>query len=529
MSAAPFPIVLATANARYAHTALGLRYLRANLGTLRDASVIAEFTISERPLDMVERILAHAPVLVGLSVFIWNEPLLREVAQMIKQVRPAVRLVVGGPEVIEPRDLPPIADLADAVVCGEGEAVFADLAQQVLRDPQCDLPRMTVAAPLDLSAVNLPTGEYSDGDIAHRTIYVETSRGCPFGCEFCLSSRDKKVRRFPLPAVLRALETLYRRGVRQFKFVDRTFNVGHPEAIFDWLAQPQDPDLFAHFEVVPDRIDAALLAQLARFAPGAIQLEAGIQTLDPAVAARIGRRQDADRALQNLTRLRRETGVHIHADLVAGLPGEDVAQFSRGFDRLLHSGAHEIQVGILKRLRGAPIDRHTQSFGMVYRQTPPYDILCNDAIPFADMQRLKRFARYFDLVYNSGNFARTARLVLSGDSPFARFMAFADWLFAQVGQTGNIALDRLAALLFSWLTEEMGCDEGAVADDLLGDYTALGRRRYPPCVREHATLPLPPYTGRPARDNRLPARQQRHLDGDASAADTDLDAAPDAD
>jgi radical SAM superfamily enzyme YgiQ (UPF0313 family) len=213
----------------------------------------------------------------------------------------------------------------------------------------------------------------------------------------------------------------------------------------------------------------------------------------------------------NFAYLRGHTGVHIHADLIVGLPGEDVESFAAGFDRLVRLGPQEIQVGILKRLRGTPIVRHDEEWQMRYHPHPPYEILQTKLIDFATMQRLRRFAKYWDLVGNSGNFVETTPLLWSeaGQSPFAGFLRFADWLHAQVGRTDSIALARLAELLFRFLTREAGLGAEQAAETLWRDWQRGGRRDPPeflrPFVREEKPSPSPRH--RPAG----PARQVRHL------------------
>jgi radical SAM superfamily enzyme YgiQ (UPF0313 family) len=261
--------------------------------------------------------------------------------------------------------------------------------------------------------------------VAHRVIYVEASRGCPFTCEFCLSSLDVPVRQFALPLLLGEMERLLARGVRQFKFVDRTFNlnIAASKAILQFFLERWRPGLFVHFEMIPDRLPEALREVIAKFPPGALQFEVGVQTFNEAVSKNISRRQDYARLEENFHFLRGQTGVHVHADLIAGLPGETLESFAAGFDRLVALGPQEIQVGILKRLRGTPIVRHDQPWQMVYSPHPPYEILRNSLLDFPALQRLRRFARHWDLVGNSGNFIETTPLLWSGGaSPFAAFM-----------------------------------------------------------------------------------------------------------
>jgi hypothetical protein len=305
--------------------------------------------------------------------------------------------------------------------------------------------------------------------------------------------------------------------VRQFKFVDRTFNLNldASQAILEFLLEHYRPGHFFHFEIVPDRLPSGLREVIVRFPPGALQFEVGVQTFNEEVAELIERRQDYQRLDDNLRFLRGQTGVHIHADLIAGLPGESLESFAAGFDRLIALGPHEIQVGMLKRLRGAPIARHDTEWQMVYNPHPPYELLQNRLIDFPTMQKLRRFARYWDLVGNSGNFVETTPLIWSEAgqallSPFAGFMRWSEWLHGRVGRTDSIALVRLMELLFEFLTGERRLDPKQSAVALWRDYQRGGRHDKPVFLKDFLpadTLPASPRRTRPG----VRKRQARHL------------------
>jgi len=503
-------IILSTLNARYIHASFGLRYLLANLGQLRQETRLIEFDIQQRPLDVVETILAQQPRIVGLGVYIWNTSQAAQVVAALKRARPDVIVVLGGPEVSFETDQQEIARLADYVITGEADLEFAALCRQILAGTPP--PQKIIPAPLpDLAQLALPYELYNDEDVAHRIIYVEASRGCPFTCEFCLSSLDVPVRQFPLPPLLAELQKLLDRGVSQFKFVDRTFNlnIAAGKAILQFFLDRHRHGLFLHFEMIPDRLPGPLREVILQFPPGALQFEVGIQTFDETVAKNISRRQDYARLADNMQFLRRQTGVHIHADLIAGLPGETLESFAAGFDRLLALGPQEIQVGILKRLRGTPIARHDQAWQMVYSPHPPYEILQNKLLDFSVMQRLRRFARYWDLVGNSGNFSETTPLLCqTHKSAFAAFMQWSDWLNARIGRQHSIALDRLAQCLFQYLTEECALAREAVAGTLWRDWQRAGRREKPVFLAKYIPdAEVPP----PRRKSETPKRQARHL------------------
>ena len=496
-------ILLSTLNARYTHASLGLRYLAANMGPLQDQTRIQEFVIGAKTTDLVERILAHAPRIVGFGVYIWNVEETTRLVAMLKRVAPDVKIILGGPEVSHETGEQEIVALADYVITGWGDVTFPKLCGEILSGPK---PLMKIHAGVQppMDAITLPYALYNDDDIANRTLYVEASRGCPFKCEFCLSSLDKTAWPFPLDAFLAEMETMYVRGARLFKFVDRTFNLNIKtslrimEFFLDKIAQYPDDPIYAHFELVPDHLPEALKDTIAKFPAGALQFEIGIQSFNPDVQSLVSRRQNNEKAAENIRWLTQNSTAHLHVDLIAGLPGEDVASFARGFDQLVGLGAEEIQFGILKRLRGTPIIRHTEAFGMVYDPYPPYTVLATNKIDFATMQRLVRFARYWDLVANSGRFANTTPVLL-GDAPFDNFMAFSDWIFTRTDATHRIALDRLAKLVAEYLVVR-GMDAREAANLLASDYA--GKVDAP----ARAT-PVPPDAARAV----APSRQARHL------------------
>ncbi len=476
-------IALSTLNARYSHASLGLRCLLANMGEFQAETSLFEYTIHDRPAQIVEQLLAANPKIVGLGVYIWNAEETAKVAALLKTVAPQVALVLGGPEVSYELENQAIVRTADHVITGWGERSFAKLCGQILRGSG-PLQKIIAGEQPPLEEIALPYRFYTDEDIAHRLIYVEASRGCPFKCEFCLSSLDRTAWPFELERFLAEMHSLYERGARLFKFVDRTFNlnVRASASILEFFLQRLDGRLFAHFEVIPDHLPEKLKEVIARFPAGALQFEVGIQTFNPLVQALISRKQDNAQAEENLRWLHESSKVHVHADLIAGLPGEDLASFARGFDRLVALAPQAIQVGILKRLRGTPIARHTGHFGMKYNPLPPYDLLCNDLLDFATMQRLARFSRYWEITANSGRFARTMPLVL-GDDPFARFMRLSDWLFETTRQTHQISLDRLYDLLYRWLALDVDGDAQRAYQALAFDYAGSGARGAPEFMR----------------------------------------------
>jgi len=528
-------IVLTTLNAKYIHAAFGLRYLLANLGPLRPSACLVEFDINQRPLDIAEVLLARRPKIIGFGIYIWNVERTSEVIAAIKRLRPEIKIILGGPEVSYESETQPIVALADHVITGEADLKFAEVCTQLLDDRAWNsvIPKLIPAELPEFSKIVLPYDLYTGDDIAHRIIYVEASRGCPFTCEFCLSSLDIPVRQVPLAALLGEMQRLLDRGVKQFKFVDRTFNlnVATSRAILEFFLERHRPGHFFHFEMIPDRLPESLREIIARFPPGALQFEVGVQTFNDEVSRLISRRQNHEKLADNFRFLRDETGVHIHADLIVGLPGETVESFADGFDRLIALHPQEIQVGILKRLRGTPIVRHDDEWRMIYNPHPPYEMLSNRLIDFATMQRLRRFARYWDMVGNSGNFVESTPLIWSrvgvphsdgkgipataeteiqNRTPFHAFLRFSDWLHARAGRTDGIALMRLMELLFDFLAVEIQLDPKFSAETLWRDYKRSGHHDKPNFLKDFLSAEAAVIFA-PKTKGTLPKRQARHL------------------
>lgn len=524
-----YRIVLATLNARYIHASLGLRCLLANMARfgsadLRAATVMREYTINrpveESVADLLRACEGADKAIVGLGVYIWNVDQTLELVRQLKAARPDVVVVLGGPEVSHELDTQPVVALADHVITGWGDVSFPQLCRGLVHGPR-PLMKVIAGEQPPLETLELPYGEYTEEDVAHRVVYVEASRGCPFRCEFCLSSLDKTARSFPQDAFMQALETLWQRGVRHFKFVDRTFNlkIDASARILEFflakLPQPGagEPDFMAHFEVIPDHLPDRLKELLARFPEGTLQLEVGIQTFNVAVQKRISRKQDNARTQANLRWLALQSTAHLHADLIFGLPGETLESFAQGFDTLWGLGPHEIQVGILKRLRGTPIARHTQEWAMVYDSRAPYTVQATADVSMETMQAFTRFARYWDLVANSGRFSRTLPLLL-GDAPFDNFWAFSLHLWGRYAKTAGWAPDALVDALFAYMSEARGLPVEAVRAALLVDYAGSGAHVQPQSLK--GLLPAVDKSRSVRRGGAQ--RQQRHAVQSTAAA-----------
>ncbi len=484
-------IILTTLNARYIHASMGLRYLYANMGHLQPHTKLLEYNINTRVMDIAESLLQHKPDIIGIGVYIWNATETLQLVKLLKTISPDTIIILGGPEVSYEYEDQELVSWVNYVITGQAEQAFKDLCADLLNNKK-PLNKIIHPLPVELSQIELPYKYYNDEDVANRVIYVEASRGCPFKCEFCLSSLDKTVYPFDLEIFLVEMEKLYQRGVRHFKFVDRTFNLKAATSIrimeffLDKMSINNSENLFLHFELIPDHLPEKLKATISRFPEGSLQFEIGIQSLNPEVQTIISRKQNTQKVTDNLNWIRNHSHAHIHADLIIGLPGESIESFAEGLNQLYKMNPHEIQVGILKRLKGTPIIRHTVEYDMRYNPLPPFNIVSNKLINFEDMQRMSRFARYWDLIINSGRFKHTKQTLLSGNA-FFNFLNLSDWIFKTTGQTHKISLERLYSLLHNGMIEALEFDEKKVIDALLSDYKISGIKGHPKFLYHHSS------------------------------------------
>lgn len=462
----PADILLVAVNARYSHCSHAARSLAANLGDLAGRAAILETDLEVTPLQLAELIVERRPRVVGFSVYLWNVRLVEATARLLRTVAPHLRLAAGGPELTP--DYPQAA-LFDAAVIGEGETAFRRLCEAWLGETlnvqrstlNAQPSALTVAEPEDLSKLALPYDLYTDEDLARRTVYVEASRGCPCACAYCTSA-DTGLRLIPLDRLLPALDRLWERGLRRFKFLDRSFNApaAHAVAVLDFFAPRATPDTQLHFEINADHLHPDVAARLASFPRGALHLEVGIQTLNPRAAAAAGRSADTARTLDNLRFLARETGATVHADLIFGLPGEDEASFAQGFDRLFAAcEPPELQVNLLKGLPGTRLARDAAARGLAFNPEPPYELLRSDAMDFETLLRLQRAARTWELVHNRGRFPHAFAALCDAARPASLFrsvQALAERIHAQEGRLHAIGLPRLAGHLRAHLVDACG-------------------------------------------------------------------------
>jgi len=457
-------ILLVAVNARYSHCSYAARSLQANLGRFAESATTLETDLDITPLQLASQIAEARPRIVGFSVYLWNVRLVESVARILRAIAPQIRLVAGGPEITADYQS---AALFDAVVAGEGETAFRTLCER----PETHTQVIT-ATPEDPATLVLPYHLYTEVDLAHRTAYMESSRGCPYSCAYCTSA-NTGLRLIPLDRLLPALDLLWQRGLRRFKFLDRSFNapVAHAAALLDFFFARITPDTRLHFEIKPDCLHESVASRIAAFPKGTLHLEAGVQTLNPRVAAAAGRSADTQQTLANLRFLTHETGAVVHADLIFGLPGEDETSFVSGFNTLV-AACHppEVQVNLLKILPGTRFARDAKRLGLAFNPEPPYELLRSDVMDFAALTGLQRFARCWELVHNRNRFPNAVQALHAacGGDYYTTYQTLAARIQAEEGKLFAIRLPRQAHHLRTHLVESCGLSPAA-ADRLLSD------------------------------------------------------------
>ena len=486
-------ILLVAVNARYSHCSYTIRSLQANLGRFSQVSQCLEVDLGVQPLQLASQIVDANPRIVSFSIYLWNVRIVESTVAILRAIAPHIRLVAGGPE-ITPDYL--FAKFFDAIVVGEGESSFRMLCERWLpastdvetktRPSRADSAgsrelaarrensgcETVVAPPENLVALALPYHLYTETDLDQRTVYVEASRGCPYACAYCTSA-NTGLRLIPLDRLLPAFDDLWKRGLRRFKFLDRSFNapVDHAAALLDFFLARVAPSTRLHFEINPDRIHEKIASRIAAFPKDALHLEVGIQTLNPSVAAAIGRSPDTADTLANVHFLTHCTQAVVHADLIFGLPGEDEASFASGFNALVSTcNPAEVQVNLLKILPGTRFAHEAKERGLEFNHEPPYEVLRTDSLDFVTLMNLQCFARCWELVHNRNRFPNAVRVlhaVCNGEYYWA-YKTLAFRIHNEEGKFFAIGLPRLGQYLRAHLVENFGVS-AAEADRLIDD------------------------------------------------------------
>lgn len=433
--------LLTAVNAKYIHSNPAVRCLkeyaelhhRSNIGTIE----IAEFTINQPIESILAGIIRHKPDIIGFSCYIWNYEYIKKISGSLRRILPNAFILLGGPEVSYHCERALTECRANYCISGEGEVLFTRLLEGIIAGhPPKDAILGHGYGDNTVSLDDIPFIYHDMADYQNRIIYYESSRGCPFRCSYCLSSikgHDAPVRYLPMERVKSDLRFFLENKVRQVKFVDRTFNCDKARALemIEFIKEHDNGITNFHFEVAAELLDDALISSLQRARFELFQLEIGVQSTNPPTLRAIHRFTAPDKLQTIITRLQKNKNIHLHLDLIAGLPYESVTEFSSSFNFVYSLKPQQFQLGFLKVLAGSEMEQKAEQYGIVYADYPPYEVLFTRDLPYDQVQRLKMVEHVLELYYNSGRFEKS--------------MQFMEQFYAETNRTAFNLYDDLGA------------------------------------------------------------------------------------
>ena len=436
--------LLTAVNAKYIHSNPAIYSLRAYAGVTYEQHIeLAEYTINHSLQSILTGIYEKKPDVIGFSCYIWNIRMIEELLEELPKIMPRVPIWVGGPEVTyRAAEFLEQYPSVQGVMVGEGEATFLEVLRYYLEEPislsqiagivyRDEKGRIIQNEPRELTNLDrLPFLYHNLEPFTNRIIYYETGRGCPYRCSYCLSSIDKTVRLRSFSVVREELQFFLDHQVTQVKFVDRTFNCNRKHAmdIWQYLIEHDNGVTNFHFEIEADILSEEELALLAKARPGLFQMEIGVQTANPETLHEIRRTARLDRIEHAVAQLKRAGNIHVHLDLIAGLPFEDYESFGHSFDTVYAMEPEQLQLGFLKVLWGSYMQEKAKDYELKYLTTAPYEVLSTKWLSYGDVVRLKRVEEMVELYYNSNQFTTTLPLLEAFFArPFAMYQALADF------------------------------------------------------------------------------------------------------
>lgn len=486
-------ILLTTLNSKFIHTNLAIRYLKEFVKDIQKVD-IKEYTINNDLDYILKDINKDQYDMILFSTYIWNVNDTVKLCENIKKVNPNIKIALGGPEVsYDSKDAMNKYSFVDYILCGEGEVVFRELinhiqgnkdisevdgityrnnTQIIENKPQKLLQNLDeIPSPYD----NLDISEYEN-----RIVYYETSRGCPFNCQYCLSSTLKGLRYFSIDRVKKDLKNLIDARVSQIKFIDRTFNANKKFAkeIMNFLMENDNKYTTYHFEVTAHLLDDDMLDFLANCEEGLFQFEIGVQTTNQKALDEVGRRDDFSKLSYVVQKVASYRNIHQHLDLIAGLPYEDYKSFENSFNDVFNLGIEHLQLGFLKMIKGTGVRDRADIHGYRYKDYPPYEILYNDYISYSEIVKLKDIEEILEKYYNSKNFVLSMRYIIFNyykQSPFKFFEEFATYFdekgYFDMAQGKN----QLYKILLDFYNEKINTNNDLFNQILKFDYISLGK------------------------------------------------------
>lgn len=467
-------ILLVAINARYEHEGLAVWYLKAACEQHSIPVKVMQFSINDSQQKIWASILDENPDVVAFSCYIWNRDVMLKLINDLKKARPKCRIIVGGPETgYSGAQEDYYAFGADYLIKGAGEYRFPMLLKQIKGGNSDRIKEELLQDSCNKNDYISPFSSEYLARIKDRIAYIESSRGCPYRCSYCLSSLSRGMVFHPIDEIKKDLEKLVAAKAKVIKFVDRSFNANekHALAIWDIIKGFSNEDIVFHFEINPDILTKAQIDCLASMRPGLVQLEAGIQSVNPDALKEVSRVMNVGKAISNLKVLMSKGNIHIHTDLIAGLPYDTLESFKEAFNRIYEIKAHHMQLGFLKLLRGTRIREEAEKHGFKYREYPPYEIIENKYLGVHEILILKEVEEVLDRTWNSGRFTYSLEYIVEFfDTPFDLYEGFAKFLMQKCRLYQPMSAASLFKLIREYALDIEGIDSITLHSLLALDY-----------------------------------------------------------
>lgn len=499
--------LITTLNSKYVHTNLAIRYLKAQVEDIIDIK-LEEFTINTNLNYILKKIYEEKPDLIVFSTYIWNLEETLKISRSLKKIKKDIKILLGGPEVsFEEKDLLLKNDCIDYIIRGEGEFTFKEfirayskgeslsnikgltykLDDKIIQNEDRELIK-------DLDLIKSPYSNIDKDQYKNKIIYYETSRGCPFNCEYCLSSTLDGIRFFSLDRVKSDIKNLINSGVKQIKFIDRTFNIEKNRVLelLDFLIEIDDGDINYHLEIAAHVLSKEIIERLKYARKGLFQFEIGVQSTNEQTLREIGRYQDFNKLKENVLKIKSYENIHQHLDLIAGLPYENYESFKKSFNDVFNLDVGHVQLGFLKVLKGTKIKVKEELHGFLYRDYPTYEILQTKYIKYEELEKLKEVEEIVEIYWNSKNFNTSLRFIINNlyeNNPFLFFDEFSLYFKNKDYFDISLGINKLYEILLDYFESNLLEKFGSKIDyidlfkDLLKfDYMTLGKKNKIPKI-----------------------------------------------
>ncbi|MCL1833014.1 MAG: B12-binding domain-containing radical SAM protein [Leptospirales bacterium] len=487
-------ILLLGINARYSHTNLALLYLKRSIDDLDFNIRIAEFTISEGEDKIFNAISSFKPDVLAISVYIWNTLYIRSILKSIKSNFSEIKIVLGGPEVsYNAKDWLDEFSEIDYIISGEGEAAFRQIALSGFNNEFDNKERIISKPNPHFSRIKFPYGDSDMKSIGNRYIYYESSRGCPFKCTYCLSSVNSQNVEFrEIEQVINELDFFSFYDITLIKFVDRVFNLKKDHYMIIWeeiLKKFKGKNTSFHFEIFPDLLDNSDIDFLSKVPRGLFQFEIGVQSTKTETLNEIKRKGRWSAAMENIKKVSGLKNIHLHTDIIAGLPHESFSDFSQSFNNVFSLGAEHFQAGFLKILPGTVMMERVKEYGIKYNPIPPYEIIENRWINSSYMAKLKLTGELVELIHNSGKFPETENFMISlYKTPFDFYIRMAEF-FEKHENAKHRVWEYQAEILISMISKDHPDSALELADYLRWDWCSVTKlNSYPEILRSELLI-----------------------------------------